>query len=198
MRSSPAHAERIEFNGKSQTVPQWAAELGIHPNTLRSRLTRGLSLDEALTPDVRQRDRAVAKMSKASGVSIWTIYNRMKRGLSLEEAAAIGKVHTPNDHDRAVTSLSLGKSWGMSRQAVTQIGDAATAKLLRETIAQRVIAWEQHSGERLSLDEAADVVVTVASDKWLRHQVFEGKVDVATLCRARIAQRRAESGQVSA
>ena len=40
----------IEYNGKKQTVSQWAKELNMNHYTLRSRLKRGLSAEQVLTP----------------------------------------------------------------------------------------------------------------------------------------------------
>lgn len=42
----------IELNGRRQTVVQWAAELGLSPNTIRSRLRKGWSVERALDPHV--------------------------------------------------------------------------------------------------------------------------------------------------
>jgi hypothetical protein len=40
----------IEYNGKKQTVSQWAKELNMNHYTLRSRLKKGLSAEQVLTP----------------------------------------------------------------------------------------------------------------------------------------------------
>lgn len=40
----------IEYNGKKQTVSQWAKELNMNHHTLRSRLKKGLSAEQVLTP----------------------------------------------------------------------------------------------------------------------------------------------------
>jgi hypothetical protein len=40
----------IEFGGRRQTVTQWAREIGIKPRTLHRRITRGMSIERALTP----------------------------------------------------------------------------------------------------------------------------------------------------
>lgn len=39
----------ITFNGKTQTLTDWAKELGINRTTLSSRIRRGMSIEEALT-----------------------------------------------------------------------------------------------------------------------------------------------------
>jgi hypothetical protein len=44
----------IEFNGRSQTVPQWAKELGIAATTLYTRLYAGWPIERALTRKSRK------------------------------------------------------------------------------------------------------------------------------------------------
>lgn len=40
---------RVEYGGRTQTVSQWARELGVNPNTLGSRLRNGWSAERAFT-----------------------------------------------------------------------------------------------------------------------------------------------------
>jgi hypothetical protein len=46
---------RISFNGKTQTLTQWAIETGIHYVTLHYRLKRGWSVTDALTTPLQKR-----------------------------------------------------------------------------------------------------------------------------------------------
>ncbi len=46
---------RISFNGKTQTLTQWAIETGIHYVTLHYRLKRGWSVTKALTTPLQKR-----------------------------------------------------------------------------------------------------------------------------------------------
>jgi hypothetical protein len=41
--------EKITFNGKSQSITEWAEEIGISRQSLRNRIKRGWSLEKALT-----------------------------------------------------------------------------------------------------------------------------------------------------
>ena len=43
------HANRITFRGKTMCLSDWAAQVGIVPNSLRVRLRRGWNLAETLT-----------------------------------------------------------------------------------------------------------------------------------------------------
>ena len=38
-----------EYNGRQQTIPKWAKEVGLSPTTIRTRLKKGFSLEKALT-----------------------------------------------------------------------------------------------------------------------------------------------------
>jgi hypothetical protein len=50
--------ERYTYSGKSLTLPEWAAELGIALTTLHARLVRGWSVQRTLTTLVRPRQRS--------------------------------------------------------------------------------------------------------------------------------------------
>jgi hypothetical protein len=41
---------RLTFEGRTQTVSQWAAEIGVSQDTIHKRLVRGLPTEKALTP----------------------------------------------------------------------------------------------------------------------------------------------------
>lgn len=48
----------IEYNGRSQTMTQWAKELGMNVTTLKSRINqRGWSIEDAFTKPVRKIDK---------------------------------------------------------------------------------------------------------------------------------------------
>lgn len=42
----------LEFNGRRQTIAEWAAELGINYRTLNNRINRGWTVERALTEPV--------------------------------------------------------------------------------------------------------------------------------------------------
>lgn len=44
---------KVTFNGKTQSIPRWAKELGLNAETIRSRLYVGWSVEEALTTPPR-------------------------------------------------------------------------------------------------------------------------------------------------
>jgi hypothetical protein len=49
---------RFSYKGQTKSVAEWAAQIGIHPETLRSRLVMGWSLERALTTRPRKLRRS--------------------------------------------------------------------------------------------------------------------------------------------
>lgn len=46
---------KISFNGRTQTLTEWANELGINPNTLQRRIRKySMTVDKAFTPVLRE------------------------------------------------------------------------------------------------------------------------------------------------
>lgn len=93
---------RVTSNGKTQTLTQWAHELGVHPNRFFSRLRRGWTIEELLSPEIwahKRHHNAKSKLLTLNGktqtqrqwaielhIPQTTISNRLKRGWSVEKA----------------------------------------------------------------------------------------------------------------
>lgn len=54
--TTPAGSQQhlITYNGKTQSIKQWANELRINENTLRNRINRKWSIEKALNTSVKQ------------------------------------------------------------------------------------------------------------------------------------------------
>lgn len=52
-----ANSSRVTFNGKTQSITQWAREIGIGPKTIHHRLKHGWPVELALTHKVSKRNR---------------------------------------------------------------------------------------------------------------------------------------------
>ena len=88
----------LEFQGKSQSLQEWADELGISESTIRWRLNKGDSTEKALTTKVRktvhQRKKYLTHKGNTKTVSEWArylgidskiLYTRLKRGWTIEK-----------------------------------------------------------------------------------------------------------------
>lgn len=98
----------LEYQGKSQSLQEWADELGISEATIRWRLNNGYSTEKALTTNVRRIANNGKKYLTYKGdtktVSEWAryleidpkiLYARLKRGWTIEKA-----LETPVGADR--------------------------------------------------------------------------------------------------
>lgn len=91
----------ITFNGETLTINEWAERLNIPPDTIRSRLKNGSSIEEVLSPDKlytgqksRQprwithngETRTVRDWSQRLGLKPVTIHYRLRKGATAAEA----------------------------------------------------------------------------------------------------------------
>lgn len=84
----------LTHNGKTQTLLDWAKELQINPKTLRTRINRGWSTEDVLTPRLLRNNspieyngetHSVEQWSKITGIPPRTIAGRRDRGWPLEK-----------------------------------------------------------------------------------------------------------------
>lgn len=55
-QNRPNHQVNLTFNGKTQTITEWAIEIGMRPNTLATRITHlRWPVEKALTQTVKKR-----------------------------------------------------------------------------------------------------------------------------------------------
>ena len=90
---------KLEHNGESLSIPQWAARLGIKEHTLRYRLSRGWTIDEMLNPpeppqpnqgegkiDCNGQSLTLAEWSEKTGLDEKVIRHRLGKGWSIADA----------------------------------------------------------------------------------------------------------------
>lgn len=87
LNNRPNFNRRLTFDGRTQTMAEWARELGMGVTTLHERLDMGWSIERALTTSVRGR-RFITYQGKTQSVADWarelglkgaTLYNRLNR-----------------------------------------------------------------------------------------------------------------------
>ena len=84
----------LTFNGKSQTLEQWACELGLDTTTLWSRLSNGWPLEKALVSgkcsatllEYKGVKKNISQWAKEKGLNRHTIAQRIRNGWTVEQA----------------------------------------------------------------------------------------------------------------
>lgn len=133
------HQREFIIGGKYKTIRQLASEYGIKPSTLRSRLSKGLSLTNALSksPEFKPRkSRApkrylyegqqltIAEIAARTGLSVTTIQNRRcgVRVMSTEEVRAMerepGFPHFLNVGGKHKSIAELARQYGIKEQTI--------------------------------------------------------------------------------
>lgn len=89
------------YNNKTQTIKQWARELGISYKTVTTRMYRGYPLDECLglTNHIDKRKGilyevnnvigTISYLSKYYDVNVGTVRGRLRRGLNIYQALGV-------------------------------------------------------------------------------------------------------------
>jgi hypothetical protein len=138
----------LTFAGRTMCMQDWAAEVGISPPTLLTRLQRGWSVEQALTtPAVRRansdpgdriltlngKKRHLAEWARELGVNPAAILYRLNAGWSLKDALTTPKPERPNAklnmrQARAIRALypnlsaeKIAAKYGVSKKTVLNI-----------------------------------------------------------------------------
>lgn len=84
----------ISYQGKTQTIADWARELQIHKSTISKRLRNGHPIEKVLSRHptstgerlltFQNQTRSIEKWSKHLGIKASTLRHRLKRGWSIE------------------------------------------------------------------------------------------------------------------
>lgn len=92
----------VTFNGVTKSITEWTQSLGLASGALQNRLSRGMTMKEALTKPKRIRDRPItlngvtrtmAEWCTTLGVSKSAVHNRLAQGWTLEDALTKPKQH---------------------------------------------------------------------------------------------------------
>lgn len=102
------HNRVLTFEGQTKCLVEWAEEIGVNRRTLQVRLSRGWSVERALTkPPAPKRSRkggvtwngktkSLPEWERETGVPFKTIASRLLKGWSPEEAITIPAVRGAN------------------------------------------------------------------------------------------------------
>lgn len=63
----------LEYNGKKQTIKEWGKELGINPSTIQNRISKGMTIEEALTKPIAKKgeNRLITYQGKTQSLKRW-------------------------------------------------------------------------------------------------------------------------------
>lgn len=96
---------KLAFDGKTQTLEEWALELGFAKSTLFNRLRRGWSDERTLAtkPQAKAPSHSLqpprgAIICKAMGIARETVSSRLRRGWTFEDAISKPVDHRRNRH----------------------------------------------------------------------------------------------------
>lgn len=89
-----ANRQVVSHNGRSQTLEDWAKELGVEVYTIVKRLDAGWPVEKALTSalydkriiEYNGQSQSIADWSRETGLSIATICTRLKNGWGVEKS----------------------------------------------------------------------------------------------------------------
>lgn len=84
----------LTFNGKSQTLEEWAFELHLDTTTLWARLCRGWPVEKVLQPgkftanylEYKGKRQSMSQWAKETGMNVHTIAQRIRNGWTVEQA----------------------------------------------------------------------------------------------------------------
>jgi len=115
----------ITYQGKTQTVSQWAEELGVNHGMIRHRLKAGVPTEQALSlpPKMNKRDtplsftyqgktQTLVKWAEELEVPARTIESRFYRGCSVPEI--LSKHHLPRKLKRSPVAIGRARSSNVS------------------------------------------------------------------------------------
>lgn len=93
----------LEWDGRRQTVAQWARELGIDADRIHFRLAEGWSIERALTEPLKNnvyveyegRRQTIAEWSRETGIDRSLLSRRVRQGKSPEEILAPPRPRQP-------------------------------------------------------------------------------------------------------
>jgi DNA-directed RNA polymerase specialized sigma24 family protein len=114
----------LEVNGRQLTIREAAAELGLKPKTLRARIDRGMSLEDALRPprstkrvSVGANDAALAEVAAQAGVSYDTVRRRLAEG-KIPERVTAPRYYRETCSREAIRALLASSTTPMTRKEI--------------------------------------------------------------------------------
>ncbi len=112
-RDGRAHS--YTHDGVALTIREWAARSGVPRATLTQRLRRGMSIGEAINPDLNRKNvththngetRTVREWADHTGINYETLHYRLRKlGMSIGDAIAMQKHAKPSSCKHRLSTL---------------------------------------------------------------------------------------------
>lgn len=132
----------IEFDGRSQTALQWAAEIGIDVKSIYKRLSDGEPLNRvhkstqrAKTLTLGDKTMSIKAWAEHLGIGVVTIYRRLSQGMSLD------KVLTSEKHK---TGVAIGHHFNHRAPRAPRVYQAE--KITHNGESLSVLQWARKLG----------------------------------------------------
>lgn len=63
----------LEYDGRKQTIREWGKELEINPSTIQNRISKGMTIEEALTKPIAKKgeNRLITYQGKTQSLKMW-------------------------------------------------------------------------------------------------------------------------------
>lgn len=98
----------LTLNGKSQTLEEWACELGLDTTTLWSRLSNGWPVEKALVSgkctatllEYKGVKKNISQWAKETGLKSHTIAQRIRNGWTVEQALETPPIEPKKRHSK--------------------------------------------------------------------------------------------------
>ena len=98
--------------GDYKNIALLSASTGIHKNTICSRITKGMSKDEAISFKPRKYTKGIQLAADLAGVSKHMVMARIKEGVPLEKVAARKGRKVPGDRVRRANLRHSAEGFG--------------------------------------------------------------------------------------
>lgn len=79
------HKYELSHDGRTQTVAQWASEIGIHPRKLHYRIAEGFTIAQIIARK-ESKEMSFSELCRLNGANLQTAKSRVQKGMGVMDA----------------------------------------------------------------------------------------------------------------